>query len=266
MGNADLRSLGLEALDIWKSSRLRDVSPATFNLELRSLRAIMNVAKRWKYLDQNPFDQIHKVKVEEKRLFMTTAELRSFFEALADLNQSAQRKTHKEKVEMLGPYYELLLNTGLRREEALNLSTSDIDYEHNLVLVRKSKDKEARVVPLTARAREIVDSLGPGLFSILSKSYVTHNFTDTCHRAGLIGFKLHSLRHTFATRLINSGVDVLTISKILGHSDIKTTMIYAKVRLEALKNAVTKLESGKLPVRKWYIEGGSSKGKTNDEN
>ncbi len=104
-----------------------------------------------------------------------------------------------------------------------------------------------------------MDSVTPSLFSILSKSYVTHNFNAVCRKAGLTDFKLHSLRHTFATRMIDNGVDVLTLSKILGHSDIKTTMIYAKVRVEAMKNAVMQLEKRQLPVRKWYIEGGEDR-------
>ncbi len=57
------------------------------------------------------------------------------------------------------------------------------------------------------------------------------------------------------------GVDVLTVSKILGHSDINTTMIYAKVRVEALRNAAIMFEKKELPVRKWYIGNGNKDGK-----
>jgi site-specific recombinase XerD len=60
-------------------------------------------------------------------------------------------------------------------------------------------------------------------------------------KAGLKGFKLHSLRHTFATRLIELGVDVLTVSKILGHSDIKTTMVYAKTQFSVMQKAINKM-------------------------
>ncbi|MFZ1081396.1 MAG: tyrosine-type recombinase/integrase [Candidatus Kryptoniota bacterium] len=96
-----------------------------------------------------------------------------------------------------------------------------------------------------------IDSLAEHLFSTLRGSYVTHMFAQICRKAKLTGFKLHSLRHTFATRLIDHGVDVLTVSKILGHSDIRTTMIYAKVRLETMRNAIKLLEEGKVPVRFW---------------
>lgn len=255
VGNVDLRSIETRHLDGWKATRCASVNATTFNLERRTLQAIMNVARSWKYLDRNPFVGIKKLKEEEKRLYMTSSELKSFFETLAEVVRSAKRKSRKMKAALLGPFYEFLLNTGLRREEAIALTTNDIDDERNFILIRKTKDKEARAVPLTERAREILDAVGPSIFSALTKSYVTHNFTAVCRKAKLSGFKMHSLRHTFATRLIDNGVDVLTVSKILGHSDIKTTMIYAKVRVEALRNAARMLEKKQLPVRKWYIEG-----------
>ncbi len=83
-------------------------------------------------------------------------------------------------------------------------------------------------------------------------------FAQICKKAKLTGFKFHSLRHAFATRLIDLGVDVLTVSKILGHSDIKTTMAYAKVRLETMRNAVNVFEEGKTPVTFWYLDDGKN--------
>jgi integrase/recombinase XerD len=70
----------------------------------------------------------------------------------------------------------------------------------------------------------------------------------------LDGIKLHSLRHTFATRLIELGVDILTIARLLGHADIKTTMIYAKAELGALRSAVKKLDMLQLSGEKLVIE------------
>jgi site-specific recombinase XerD len=61
----------------------------------------------------------------------------------------------------------------------------------------------------------------------------------------LEGFKLHSLRHALATNLVSRGVDIYTVSRLLGHSDVKTTLIYAKANLATLERAVTKLEGAK---------------------
>jgi integrase len=247
----NLRSIDGQVLDTWKSERLRNLSPATFNLELRTLKAIFNVAKRWGYLEVNPFNQISKLKVEERRLFMTDNELQLFFSTLADEQRTASKDSHRKNLLLSMQYYEFLLSTGLRRDEGLKLQKKNINYDQNIIFIEKTKDKETRLIPLTDRARDIIDSLDETLFSKLSASYVTHMFAKICKKANLTGFKLHSLRHTFATRLIDLGVDVLIVSKILGHSDIRTTMIYAKVRLEAMRNAVKLLEEGKVPVRFW---------------
>ncbi len=217
--------------------------------------SIFNVAKRWGYLDKNPFNEIGKLKVEERRLYLTDSELRRFFGAISlQISEAVKSKT-RERLTLLAQYFEFLLNTGLRREEALNLEPSDVNLEQNVVFVKKAKDKEARVVPLTDQARRIIDSIGGDLFSGLTKSYVSHGFKEAADKAGLKGMKLHSLRHTFATRMIDLGVDVLTVSKILGHSNVQTTMIYAKVRLDTMRNALKMLDNDALPVRNWYIKG-----------
>ena len=81
--------------------------------------------------------------------------------------------------------------------------------------------------------------------------------------ACLVAFKLHSLRHTFATRLIELGVDVLTVSKILGHSDINTTMVYAKVQRQTMQNAVARLNGRDSVVTIRLLRG--DEGKISDE-
>ena len=62
-------------------------------------------------------------------------------------------------------------------------------------------------------------------------------------KAKLSGFKQHSLRHTFATRLLALGVDISIVSKLLGHSSIETTMIYAKATLDTLRGAIRTLDT-----------------------
>jgi integrase len=242
LGNRDLRQIDNEVLDFWKSQRLTLVNPSTFNLELRTLKAFLNVAVRWGYLEKNPLNQVAKLKVEEKRLYMTDLELKKFFDALLARRDTSRGKVYPAKLLLSLYFYEFMLNTGLRREEGTSLQISDVNLDLGVIHIRKTKDKDSRDVPLSKRAREILEMVGDGLFASLSKAYVTHTFTATCKDAGLKGFKLHSLRHTFATRLIDLGVDVLTVSKILGHSDISTTMIYAKVQRQTMQKAVDRLE------------------------
>jgi len=70
---------------------------------------------------------------------------------------------------------------------------------------------------------------------------ISKAFNNACIRAGIKNLRFHDLRHTFATRLVLAGVDLATVSKLLGHSSIQMTMRYAHPTPEALKNAVAKL-------------------------
>jgi len=112
-----------------------------------------------------------------------------------------------------------------------------------VMFIGKTKDKDARIIPLTKRALTILENLSENLFGDLKSNTATQKFISAASRTELEGFKLHSLRHTFATRLIELGVDILTVSKLLGHSDIRTTMIYAKAGVSVLRNAVDRLEA-----------------------
>jgi hypothetical protein len=80
----------------------------------------------------------------------------------------------------------------------------------------------------------------------LNRNHVSRKFAHYLRKAKLEGFKLHSLRHTFATNLVSAGVDIYAVSRLLGHSDIRTSLIYAKARMETLREAVGRLEGGKL--------------------
>lgn len=238
----------------WRAKRLEQVKPVTFNIELRTMKAIFSVAESWEYIEKNPFKKIGKLRVEEHRLYMTDGELARFFGVLRDLQLETKSKAYREKLQLLANSYYFLYNTGLRRNEGLGLRISDVEFEMNIVHIRKAKHKEARDIPLTKEARKIPMSLGTCLFQDLKEEDVTRQFKRICDRAGLEGFKLHSPRHTFATKLISAGVDVLTVSKILGHSDINTTMIYAKVRLATMKNAIDLFKNDNNIVTFWLLE------------
>ena len=71
-------------------------------------------------------------------------------------------------------------------------------------------------------------------------------FQITCRKAGIKNLRFHDLRHTFATRLVLSGVDLVTVSRLLGHSTIHMTMRYSHPKPEALKSAVETLDTPKL--------------------
>ena len=241
-GDINLRSVDSRLLDRWQGYTLQHVKPVTFNTERRTLHAMFNVAKKWRYIDENPFSGLRNLKVQERRRFLMDDELDLLFKSIRTEAINSRNAHHRAIHKMFGLYVELLLHTGMRREEGLRLRWMDIDFKKNLLYVIKSKSKQTRMIPLSSRAKEILLELGEALFTGFTPNLVTHKFIYFCEKAGLVGFKLHSIRHTFATKLIDAGVDVLTVSKLLGHADIKTTMIYAKVQRPVLEGAIRTLE------------------------
>jgi integrase len=248
-----LRSIDFNTVNKWKGQFSRGVGPTTVNIVIRTLRGIFNRAIKMGYIDKNPFDDIEKIKVQEKRLFFTSGELTKLF---TEIDKDIIQPSLSEKVinfrKRFKLYVEFLLRTGLRRGEALRLRKENIDYDQNVIYIEKTKTTQMRSVPLTKRARAILLDLGTDLFSKLNEHDVTNKFRYYLDKSGIKGFKLHSLRHTYACQLMASGVDIFTISRLLGHTDIKTTMIYAKINSKTLKSAVEKLDSNYL-----YLEGGS---------
>jgi integrase len=229
-------------LDKWKAETLSNLSPATFNIRRRFLQAAFTVAVRWKYLEANPFKGLAKAPYSEKRLFMTDEELAEIFKLIDKDLQTLRVKKHIVFLTKFRMFLIFLLNTGLRRQEALSLAMKDIDFRRNAIYVVHSKTNYMRTVPLNNTALKVIQQLDENLFRKMNRNHVSRKFGSYVTAAKLEGFKLHSLRHTFATNLVARGVDIYTVSRLLGHSDIKTTLIYAKSNLAILERAVIKLE------------------------
>jgi site-specific recombinase XerD len=138
--------------------------------------------------------------------------------------------------------------TGLRVREACQLGVADIDSRRMTILVRRGKGNKQRLVPLSAKLLTELRAwwathrnptwIFPGgrPDRPLCESCVQKACQRAVERAGLKpGTCTHALRHTFATELLEAGVDLLTIQKILGHTSLRTTVIYTHVRRDHLQ-------------------------------
>ncbi len=118
--------------------------------------------------------------------------------------------------------------SGLRITEIVNLKKEDFDLTLKQIRVNMGKNSKDRIVslPLSWQPHHINYIPLPCQQRALQKAFIT-----ACHETGLKKKKpkihFHSLRHGFATEALRSGVDIYTISKLLGHEDISTTTIYA---------------------------------------
>ena len=138
--------------------------------------------------------------------------------------------------------------TGMRVREAVSLRVADIDSRQMLILVAPGKGNKQRLVPLSQKLLEELrlwwcghrnpEWLFPGSSPErrLDESVVQRACHVAAARAGLkAGVCTHTLRHTFATELLEADVNLLTIQRILGHSSLSTTALYTHVRRDQLR-------------------------------
>ena len=145
----------------------------------------------------------------------------------------------------------------MRIGELLNVKISDIrQSERKILLYQGSKNSQGRVVYFNEDAEEALkrwlEIRNPHkIFLFYSRSRETISYVaawsvmrKALDATGLSDkdYSLHCLRHTFASWLVQKGVSIYEVSKLLGHADIKTTQIYAHLRNEDLRNAVEKLD------------------------
>lgn len=211
-------------------------SLATVNNHLRVLSKIFSLAVDAELISSNPCFRVKKFRPNNRRLrVLSFEEETKLFENLMD-NELLQRIVH------------IALHTGLRRGEIFNLRWEDLDFSRNRIVVRKTKSSTERFVPMNMEVRNVLFPVressgfvfpsprtGGKLFD-LKKS-----FRKAVGDAGIVNFRFHDLRHTFATRLSDNNVDVVVLQRILGHSDVRTTMIYTHAADEAMHIAVGKL-------------------------
>ena len=151
-----------------------------------------------------------------------------------------------ESDKRLGGLVVFLADTGLRLSEAINMEWRDVSQTQ--VTVHNTKNGLSRSVPLTTRAREVLASLDRDVkrpFSFTDRHHASHAFTRARERSSMRGdleVVMHTLRHTCASRLVQRGVPVATVSAGLGHKSLGVTMRYAHLRPDHLHDYTHLLE------------------------
>ncbi|MDD5474207.1 MAG: tyrosine-type recombinase/integrase [Candidatus Methanoperedens sp.] len=150
---------------------------------------------------------------------------------------------------------ELLYSTGLRLSECINLKYSDLDINDGIGWVRMGKGAKDRIFIISDIFKndligytEKTGADGKGfIFSVngrkMSPRSIQHAIKVSVERAGIEkDVHVHTLRHSFATHLLENGVDIRKIQKLLGHSNLQTTQIYTQVSSEEIKKIKSPLD------------------------
>lgn len=238
-GSGNIAEINPLRVEAYQQHRIREVCPATVNRETALLKHMFNMAERWSlHQGTNPV-RLVKFLPENNLQFQTVSE------------QDEQRL-----LECCAPYLrELVLfgiNTGLRPGDIYRLTWEEVDLEHKCLNIVMQKTRKRLEMPLNEMAFAIIEArhavkLGPQVFYNPAtgdrfKDLKT-GFKNAVKAAGLSGITWRVLRHTFASRLMRSGVvDPVTVKELLGHQDIRTTLRYAHTNAETKARAVAQLQ------------------------
>lgn len=259
------------AVEKWRSGRLRGpdaVTPATVNRDLVALKACLSKAVQWGVIPQHPLRDVKRSKEDRGATvrFLDAGEekgLRAALEARDAERRAAREHANAWRAERgyalrpafdtytdhLTPIVLLALNTGLRRGELFQLSWRDVDLAGKVLTVRGEGAKSGRTrhVPLNTEAVAVLEAWGPKRDLVFPGDDGTPMTTlktawlRIAKAAKLKDFRFHDLRHTFASKLVQRGVDLNTVRELLGHSDFSLTLRYAHLAAENKAAAVAKL-------------------------
>jgi integrase len=210
---------------------------STINQELAVLSRIFNMAVENGYTNTNPLQKVRRLKASNLRLrYMSEDEEAALREHLP--------------VTLL-PVFELALQTGMRLNEILGLRRSEIGEDAIYLPASRTKEHKDKTIPLNEVARKVIESLdGEHLFGRgYEISWVERQWRAACKSAGVVGLRLHDLRHTFATRLSEMGVTETAIASLLGHSSLRMTARYTHATEEARRQAVDSLCARIVPQK-----------------
>lgn len=227
----------------------RGLQPSSIARRINSLRSFFKWAEEEEIIEENPLRKVRVPRLEKSiPQYFRDDELLRFLSV----------PTLKHPLDRAVIY--LMVNTGLRRQEVINLDLDDIDLNNNLLTVRHGKGGKDRLVPINRMAREALicylsvrpqcddDALFVGMRTSrirIGKTYLHKLFIRCLDEADIRrkGLSLHKIRHTFATRLLERGADLRTLQELLGHEDLNTTQIYAHASKKRLSHAVGLLDA-----------------------
>lgn len=223
--------------------KTKKLKPASRSRNLYTLRSLFSYAYKNRLVEWNIANELEPIKLQHKeRTFLSKNEV-------AELVQAIEHPVIHTVVQTL--FY-----TGLRISECLNLKLKDVNLNSNLIYVINGKGGKNRTIPINDNLSKLLikyinstrKNLDSEFFFATEKSgkltpqYVNRYLNDTVK---VLGWQkhvtAHILRHSFASNLIKSGVNLVYVQKLLGHSNLKVTSIYTHANIDELSKSVNML-------------------------
>jgi len=239
----------------------------TINHYFSLLKAMLNYAIRsGKFRGENPINEFKPYIVDQKRREYSPDELERILLAVERIEKEARGHA------MIQKYAKrivlLLLYTGMRLGEVLNLRWENIQDDKIVLKRTETKQKKEKIIPLTDGIKEVLDSLCDGRqgrqgyilplrrkSGTMKSSWANSVIKKIREYSGVQDFIFHNIRHTASTIMVSEalgkGVGLADIQKILGHSSFDTTMKYLHSDFSRMKKAMKTLEKrAKIPYNK----------------
>jgi integrase len=241
-----LYGITVKDIEEFKSERAKEVSSSTVNRELATLKTLLNKAVSWGRVQENVARHVKFFKEPKGRLRFLEGE--EIVKLLSNCNKR------------LKPIVVLALNTGMRRGEILGLKWQDVDLRRNIITLLDTKNGEKRDVHINEQVKTALIRIerhpeSPYIFcNAGGKPYydIRKSFFTALQKSGIKNFHFHDLRHTFASQLVMSSVDINTVRELLGHKDIRMTLRYSHLAPSYKKRAIDLL--GKKMDTIWTLE------------
>ena len=232
----------------------KEFSKTTINRKITSIKTFLIWCIEKNYLESSSLKSVKNLKAEKKLPNVLTA---NYINQLLDSLPSKDPKDIRDKAIL-----ELMYSSGLRVSEVSNLSIKDIKNNKSIKVL--GKGNKERVLPITSRAYDVINK-----YLIHSRTVFVNEKSDSFLFLGVRGGQLsdreirrivklrvgtfpHSLRHTFATHLLDGGADLRIVQELLGHNDPSTTQIYTHVSKKQMKKKYKQSHPRGWLILHWY--------------
>jgi len=227
----------------FRNNRAKAVKKSTVNRELDTIRNMFNKAVEWGYIDKSPYKGVEKYKVNNTNLRILSKE---------EFNLVCNAASTKFK-----PILLIGINTGMRPNEILSLKWDDVNLKQDYLLVKDSKNFEGRYIPIHPKLRNVLIELKENSNSecvFEGIKYIYKQWRKAHKLSGIKHCRFYDLRHTFASNLVMNGVDLVTVSQLMGHKDLSMTKRYSHPTPEHKKKAIESLNFNNLDSQEIKLE------------
>jgi len=240
-GENFLYGITTEAVERYKAKRKGEVSVASVNRDLALLKCMFNKAIAWGYATDNP---VRRVKLFKENNWRTRY-----------LEKEEIAKLLANSPFTLRSILIIAFNTGMRKSEIQNLKWSDVHYERGYITLHHTKNGEKRFVPINRAVKEVLISVRKdpkSAYVFGGEDGLPYNFRKSFEtalkRSGIVDFRFHDCRHTFASHLVMAGIDLNTVRDLLGHKTLTMTLRYSHLSPDHRARAVEVLDQKIGPV------------------